>query len=301
MTNAIIDKESIKNEDKAFTKEGVPHQSRDSAPFICGFAANMTNIIATFPLNKLMFRQQLYGVKTGVAMTQIYREGASSLYRGLIPPLLQKSSSVALMFGLNNYFKSRLVSNYGVAGSQATVVSGMLAGTFEAFLTPFERVQTLLQHPKYIKSFSNTQKVFSKISGEYGVKELYRGYTAILYRNSLSTALFFTMKEPVKELVKFQEQENKMMSAFSDFISGSAIGGFISTVFFPVNVVKTRMQSQIGGSYLSFTRTLVKVFNERNRSLRMLYRGVHLNLIRSMVSWGIINTMYEVYLSMFKK
>ena len=81
----------------------------DFPHFICGFAANMTNIMVTFPINKLMFRQQLYGVKTREAAGQIYKEGFPRLYRGLMPPLLQKSSSVALMFGLNNFFKSRFV------------------------------------------------------------------------------------------------------------------------------------------------------------------------------------------------
>ena len=179
---------------------------------------------------------------------------------------------------------------------RATVVSGMMAGTCEASLTPFERVQTLLQDPKYTRSFSNTHNAFTKIQGSYGIRELYRGFTAILYRNSMSTALFFTLRDPVKELVNPLKRDDRLMSALSDFISGSCIGGFISTLFFPANVVKTKMQSRLGGEFPSFTSTLAHVYEERGNSLRMVYRGVHLNLIRSMVSWGIINAMYEVYL-----
>lgn len=48
-----------------------------------------------------------------------------------------------------------------------------LAGLSEAFLTPFERVQTLLQMTKYNKMYRNFLDAFFKL----GLREMYTGFT----------------------------------------------------------------------------------------------------------------------------
>ena len=52
------------------------------------------------------------------------------------------------------------------------------------------------------------------------------------------------------------------------------------------------MQLVIGGPYAKF----LTVFKDllKNRGLRGMFAGVHVNYTRSFISWGIINFMYEV-------
>ncbi|VDH98547.1 Hypothetical predicted protein [Mytilus galloprovincialis] len=50
--------------------------------FICGWGAAFVNIGFTFPINKVMFRQQLHGVRVCKAVGQLQKEGMRHLYRG---------------------------------------------------------------------------------------------------------------------------------------------------------------------------------------------------------------------------
>lgn len=40
-------------------------------PWVCGFGSGMTDIILTFPINKIMFRQQLNGYTANRAVTAL--------------------------------------------------------------------------------------------------------------------------------------------------------------------------------------------------------------------------------------
>ena len=79
--------------------------------YVSGWGAAVANIFVTFPINKTMFRQMVHGFSTFEAMKQLKREGALHLYRGILPPLLQKSSSTAIMFGTYSQY-NRLMTNF---------------------------------------------------------------------------------------------------------------------------------------------------------------------------------------------
>lgn len=135
--------------------------------FACGWGAAFINITVTYPINKVMFRQvcsciitsqtwtnlsrqnsfqMLHGLKTKTAVAQLRSEGAWYLYRGMLPPLVQKTLSVSLMFGMYEQYRQVLHSNAPSLPTPLTNgVAAMLAGTTEAILAPCERIQTLLQ------------------------------------------------------------------------------------------------------------------------------------------------------------
>ena len=172
-----------------------------------------------------------------------------------------------------------------------------MSGTTEAILVPFERVQVLLQAKQYHKHYKNTAHAFSELRTNFGIREYYRGLTPVLMRNGPSNILFFLGREKFREA--FPETENKYQNVTVDFVSGAFLGAFISTVFFPINVVKTRMQSQVGGDFISFRTAFWNVFEERNRSWSKMFRGVHINYTRSLLSWGIVNASYELLKKFF--
>jgi hypothetical protein len=53
--------------------------------YLCGCCAAFNNMAITFPIQKLLFRQQLYGIKTRDAVLQLRRDGFGNLYRGILP------------------------------------------------------------------------------------------------------------------------------------------------------------------------------------------------------------------------
>lgn len=279
------------------------NQQRD---FLCGWGAGCIETMILYPQNKLIFRQQLCGLAAKEALIQLKKEGLRRLYRGLLPPLLMRSASRALMFGMYEKWQRVLCCFRSPPHSSFTLChaeAAFLAGSCEALLCPLERTQVILQCPAYHSRFRNTAHAFHDLAN-MGVKELYRGFSVIVMRNGLSNAMFFTMREPLRRKILRSDDYSTTRSEgknrysfsfkrfFADFCSGALLGASISTLFFPVNVVKNRMQSTVQTRYQSGWKVLFLTLQERN-GFAGLYKGVGLNFSRSLLAWGITNSVYE--------
>ncbi|ETV67094.1 hypothetical protein H257_16642 [Aphanomyces astaci] len=278
---------------KAHDDQHFFHRHSHLREFICGGTAAAINIIVTFVPNKIMFRQQLYGTSTVDAWKSIRDDGWPRLYRGVRPPLMQAAVSKSIMFGLYNSYHAKLTTTFGnhIGGLSTSHYAAFLSGTTEAVLTPFERIQTLLQTTKYNTTFSSAADAVVQVTRR-GPRELYRGVTAILIRNAPSNIIFFGLREPVRDLLPETTSSHAIFAA--DFVSGAVLGAFLSTLFFPLNVAKTRMQSVYGTTrHMGVVEALELTYHERGGSWVKVYRGVHINFVRSLITWGIINSAYE--------
>lgn len=270
---------------------GVVTRGPLSKEYVCGAIASLVNTSVTFPINKVMFRQQVQGIRLLHAVGQLRMEGLPYLYRGLLPPLIQRTATVSLMFGTYAHY-IRTLGDWSphMPGILSHCVAALGAGTTEAILAPFERVQVVLQMTDYHGDVHSTPHAF-RIVARHGIPELYRGLSAVLLRNGPSNVLFLGLRDPLQKALPHSEgQVGQMLTAF---ISGAGLGATLSTAFFPLNVVRTRMQTRIGGEFLSLQEALQQTLAERNGCWRKLFRGVHINYTRSFVSWGIINAVYE--------
>uniref|UniRef100_A0A3B3S3J1 Solute carrier family 25 member 51a n=1 Tax=Paramormyrops kingsleyae TaxID=1676925 RepID=A0A3B3S3J1_9TELE len=212
--------------------------------------------------------------------TLVRENGMRELYHGTVPILLRNGPSNALFLGLRGPIKSSL--------SMAAV----LAGTVEASLTPFERVQTLLQDQRHHVRYTNTFHAFRTLVRENGMRELYRGTVSILLRNGPSNAVSIGLREPIKS--SLPQAETHVGQQVTDFISSGLLGATLGSLYYPLNVVKARKQSQVGGAFQSTWQVLRTICSERGGKLSHLYRGAHLNYHRSLLSWGITNAAYEL-------
>jgi len=271
-----------------------PAPTREWPEYAAGWGSGIVNICITFPINKTMFRQQLHGISAWDAFSQLKAEGLLHLYRGILPPLLQKSANTALMFGSFEQYK-RLLTERGLTNTSSMVIAAFFAGCTEAALTPFERVQTLMLDQKYEGQFRNTPHAFSSLR-QYGVREYYRGLSAILMRNGPSNIIFFGCRDHLRH--SLPESLDKF-GLLADFFSGACLGAFISTVFYPLNTTKTHMQKTLGGEFQSFRYIFLQLLKERGA--RGMFRGVHVNYTRSFLSWGIINMSYSYMVGQLKE
>lgn len=258
--------------------------------YVCGAIASLFNVIVTFPINKVMFRQQVHGIRFFKACRQLQKEGAMYIYRGLLPPLLQRTATVSLMFGTYTHYRHFLQDKLPHNHTIVHILAAAGAGSTEALLVPFERIQVILQVRDYHDRFQNTYHAFRVVSS-YGIRELYRGCSAILLRNGTSNVLFLGLREPIKGMLP-QPQTN-LGETLNAFISGAGLGAMLSTMFFPLNVIKSRMQSRLGGHFPGIIETFYLIYAERQGKWRKMFRGVHINYTRSFISWGIINATYD--------
>lgn len=300
------------NQDPSLNLVQIRYLINSYSEFFSGYCAACTSITLLFPVNKCLFRQMLGNISFSEAFMQIKSEGVANFYRGLLPPLLQKSTSYSIMFGTQNeyylilkgacdntnskYIKSISPSN---KNSIITSISGGLAGLTEAILTPFERVQALLQMQKYHSSYRHTWHVFEDVTKSHGLKELYRGVSAICMRNSLSNALFFSLRSPMKQM--FPQTNNRFQNSFYDFINGGLLGAMISTLFYPLNVIKSNMQARVGGHFPGILPTFRVIYEARGKKIHLIFKGVGVNFSRAMMAWGITNSVYELVLNYMKR
>lgn len=232
----------------------------------------------------------LHGVKAHSAFRQLRNEGLAFLYRGMLPPLIQKTLSMSIMFGVYEEVKTSL-SGTPLNPYVVKSVAALASGSLEAVLMPFERIQTLLADAHYHNSFKNTFHAFKEIGRLYGFREYYRGLFPILLRNGPSNVGFFIIREEVQ--VRLPETDSKLRRTFYQFVSGACIGAFLSSIFYPLNVVKVSIQSNIGGEYRNPLIVLGEVYRERGGRVRHIYHGVGTNCTRAFLSWGVMNAAYE--------
>lgn len=267
--------------------------------YICGAGASSVNILFTFPLNKLMFRQQVDGIRIAKAFKQLRKEGARNIYRGVLPPFLQKTITVSLMFGVYSQNMQFLSTNFpSLPYIPRHCLSAAGAGFAEAILVPLERAQCLLQSREYNKKLLNTKHTLIYLR-HLGVKECYRGLNAVLLRNSGSNILFLGFREPLMNALP--TPKSRVGELTNAFISGAGLGMFLSTSFFPLNVVKNRLMTQVQTPHYGIVETFRVIFKERNYSWTKMFRGVHINYTRAFISWGIINTTYEFLKKLIEK
>lgn len=77
------------------------------------------------------------------------------------------------------------------------------------------------------------------------------------------------------------------------FFSGAVIGAFVSSIFYPLNVIKVVIQAKVGGPNEGMLVVLRHIHIERGRSVRNVYKGLSMNCVRAFFSWGIMNAAYE--------
>lgn len=118
------------------------------------------------------------------------------------------------------------------------------------------------------------------------------------HSNRIETKLTIT-NEPSTGSRKKSEMLEVEDSILHDFLAGAILGACISTLFYPLSVVRTRMQTRAPGTeFLSIVKAFKAVYSERDRKFSRLFHGCSINVLRQFVSWGVINCSYEFVLNL---
>ena len=187
--------------------------------------------------------------------------GVAEYFTGLTPILLRNSLGTALYFA----FRSHLATLFESAGS---------------------RVRSLINSSLHQRSpdvpFLNVPSAAVPRNADPSL--------AFNERGSREHSLF-SNQSPQLQLKQQQH------SRFVNFVSGAAIGALCSTLVYPLNVIKAHMQSRVGVPAAgNFRRTFAELSERGARKSYIwqpFYRGVSLNCSRAIISWGIINMVYE--------
>lgn len=208
--------------------------------------------------------------------TILRQEGVRrGLYGGWFPALLGSFPGTVLFFGTYEFSKRNLIDAgvqpnlaYLTAGTailasfpptsqvipQATDIYAGFLGDLAASIVyvPSEVLKTRLQlqgrynNPHFTSGYNyrNTFDAARTIVRSEGASALFHGYQATLYRDLPFSALQFMFWEQFREWA-IQWKGSRDLGTPLDFLTGAAGGGLAGVMTCPLDVVKTRLQTQV--------------------------------------------------------
>lgn len=280
---------------------GKAEQERDkprwsSHSYNVGAASCFLSTLATFPIHKTIFRQQLHAFSIREAVHQLSQEGLRKFYRGVFPPLLSKTLQGTLMFGTyENYLHFLSGQSSGPHSLGDRYTAGLLSGISEGLvLGPLERIQNILQDGRKNTRFLTTRSILREFHSyplrERLVRGYYRGLSLILVRNSLGSSLYFSLKDPFRDSLS----EMGLPRWLPALVSGSVNGTLICLFLYPLSVIIANVQSQVGEQeMLRFQASVTAVWANHGKRVVLLYRGGSLLILRSCITWGLTTAIYD--------
>jgi solute carrier family 25 carnitine/acylcarnitine transporter 20/29 len=263
-------KEQVKESAKA-TASGLRSLAAGGVGGICAVIVGHP-----FDLVKVRLQTAEKGVYTGaidVVKRTIAREGlARGLYAGVSAPLVGVTPMFAVSFWGYDMGK-RLVESFSTVEvknntPQYTIGQISAAGFFSAIpmtliTAPFERVKVLLQiqgqkqlGPGEKPKYSGGVDVVRQLYKEGGIKSVFRGSAMTLARDGPGSAAYFAVYEYVKRSLSPKDAQGNATGELSlpaVMTAGGAAGVAMWIPVFPVDTIKSRLQSAEGRPTISGT------------------------------------------------
>eukprot|EP00287_Rhodomonas_sp_CCMP768_P013606 CAMPEP_0196727144 /NCGR_PEP_ID=MMETSP1091-20130531/8204_1 /TAXON_ID=302021 /ORGANISM="Rhodomonas sp., Strain CCMP768" /LENGTH=342 /DNA_ID=CAMNT_0042069689 /DNA_START=41 /DNA_END=1069 /DNA_ORIENTATION=- len=300
-----------------------------SSNAIAGVAGGFASSVLTHPLDVVKTRFQVHDGKhntipkyrsTVHAIFQIARsEGPRTLYAGLAPNLLGSTISWGCYFYGYNYLRGiartqdRFVDRAGQPTPPVNFACATMAGACTCLATnPIWLIKTRLQlQHGTAQRYAGMIDAARQVIRQEGVLGLYRGLVPSLLLVSHG-ALQFMAYEEIKKRLRNNRNDVEHLLPWESFLAGAAAKVFASTVTYPSQVVRARLQqmdpyllrqlaeSQAGSTvtinrqaryYQGFLDCTLKIV--RLEGVFGFYKGLAPNLMRVVPSAAITFAVYE--------
>lgn len=252
-------------------KDGVQQAAKRSLQglraLVAGGVGGICAVVVGHPFDLVKVRMQtadkgVYSGALDVVRRTLAREGvARGLYAGVSAPLVGVTPMFAVSFWGYDVGKGLVRRFSDVKGDRYSVVQVSAAGFFSAIpmtliTAPFERVKVLLQiqgqkslRPGEKPKYSGGLDVVRQLYREGGLRSVFRGSAMTLARDGPGSAVYFATYEVVKRKLSpppsaFGEKPQLSLSAVC--VAGAAAGVAMWVPVFPVDTIKSRLQSADG-------------------------------------------------------
>ncbi|TKA69237.1 hypothetical protein B0A55_04262 [Friedmanniomyces simplex] len=196
--------------------------------------------------------------------TTIFRqEGVSrGLYGGVTPAFLGSFGGTLIFFGCYEWSKRKMIDS-GVTPSLAYLMAGFGSDLAASPLyVPTEVLKTRLQlqgrynNPYFSSGYNyrSSANAIRTIIRTEGVAELFSGYKATLFRDLPFSALQFAFYEQEQKLAKQWVGPGKDIGLTLEILTGASAGGMAGVLTCPMDVVKTRIQTELDPEVAALAR-----------------------------------------------
>lgn len=297
---------------------------------IAGALAGITEHVAMYPIDTVKTRMQSYVAirdhASGVfhtTRTIISTEGLSALWRGVSAVAISAGPAHALYFATYESVRKFLerslsmpqtqfsLSTSGSAPSAndvnpiATSLAGACATVIgDGIMTPLDVVKQRMQVTSRTGGgYTSVWQCLRHVYSYHGFSAFYAGYKATLLMNIPFTAVYFTAYELAKRsILDARHIDVDQFSASSHCVAGAFAGGIASAATNPLDVVKTRLQTQgeIGARRYRGLVDALRVIRDEE-GMKGLMRGVRPRVLFHMPAAAVCWTTYEFCKHIFKK
>ncbi|KAI3624653.1 hypothetical protein CBS14141_003081 [Malassezia furfur] len=277
-------------------------QARDSA--IAGASAGLVSSVVTCPLDVIKTRLQVMaepGTKAGFyrvghIISRIWHDdGLRGYYRGLVPTMVGYLPTWAIYFVVYDKGKTFFSSQIGTGGKHDFLIhicSAMTAGVVSTTCTsPFwvVKTRTMPSHQRY----NNILDAFRKIYLREGLGGFYKGLLPSLL-GVFHVVVQFPLYEYFKSLAATRQHSDHLSPTMILLCSGGS-KMLASMATYPHEVLRTRLQMvpQSGHAHYTGLFQAISVIFQRE-GIRGFYKGMGVNLIRTVPNSGLTLLTYEV-------
>ncbi|KAK0111395.1 hypothetical protein ONS95_001756 [Cadophora gregata] len=230
---------------------------------IAGGLGGTTGDLLMHSLDTVKTRQQgdphmppKYASMSSTYATIFRQEGLRrGLYGGWVPAMLGSFPGTVIFFGTYEYSKRHMI-DYGITPQFAYLTSGFLADFAASFVyVPSEVLKTRLQlqgrynNPFFQSGYNykSTAHAARTIVRQEGFSALFYGYKATIFRDLPFSALQFTFYEQAQTWAR-QWKQSREIGLPLELFTGASAGGLAGVITCPLDVVKTRIQTQVNAT-----------------------------------------------------
>ena len=225
-----------------------------------------------------------------VATELVHQEGVSAFFKGVSSPLIFCGAMNATLFSVNTMSRQVVRRFYGAElktfGTKHVILSTWLTSPFYSIVvTPMEVLKVKLQIQRESGSaarYSGFMDCCCKIFKEEGLYGFFKGYGPVVGMRLVGLPFYFgTYDLCLKALCQSRgnnENENNTTPLLNALVSGGVAGLCFWSANFPLDVIKTRIQTS-SGQKTNIGVVVSKIY--ANGGLRSFYRGIIPCLLRA--------------------
>jgi hypothetical protein len=298
---------------------------------LAGGLARMTAASIMFPIDvvktRLQFQTDLmnrnnvirkYYTSSYHAFISIIKdEGIRGLYKGLPIRLLYVAPAAAVSFTVYEQFTQAMHNRSADSFSWKTPVITLAAGAFARVLgtacrTPLDILKQQLQIEGQLSRTNQSLRnlglynTLTHIVKVEGFKGFFSGYGVTLLRDAPFAAIYFTTYDIMKHIVLKLDENNESGNVINakrqtkQLLAGACSGAIATTCTIPIDVVKTRLQTQgkLGERHYDGVRdAFIKIYREEG--WKAFTKGLGPRLAYIMPASALTFTIYEILKPLF--
>lgn len=218
--------------------------------FLAGSLGGAAGVLVGHPFDTVKvklqtqdYRNPLYKGTLDCFKQTVKKDGLTGLYRGVTSPVVGVAGINAVIFGVQSYCNT-LFSNRHALTSH--MLSGAAAGITQAFIaSPVELAKTRLQLQADRGGplrYKGAVHVLQEIYKSEGARGMFRGQLCTILREAPAFSTYFLTFEASARLIDGIENSDNA-SGFANFFAGGIAGMASWVISYPVDVIKSRIQS----------------------------------------------------------